>query len=205
MGIPCASGQHAPKYLENWLPQYSNIFFKMMNLFHGFSVSSWVHTIFHCLHIKGFYVIKHIYALTNSLVIPSLIISILYYFHICLPFDLFFILDPYLTMKIMLHSRKSLFQQKFHKKLYYFNKNANLRVWCKRWFNWTSGVGQKLQIRPTPSVVRNPTPTPPKKRRLVATPTLAPQPWLQHYDFWCAASEFTLCINQSVEGKQKSH
>jgi len=40
-------------------------------------------------------------------VIPSLIISILYYSHICLPFELFFILDPYLTMEIMVHSKKS--------------------------------------------------------------------------------------------------
>jgi len=53
----------------------------------------------------------------------------------------------------------------------------NLGVWCKKWSNWTSGVGvgQKNQT-PTPSVVRNPTPTPPKDLWLFRTPTPAPTP-----------------------------
>ena len=37
-------------------------------------------------------------------------------------------------MEIVVHSKKSLFQQKFQKKLYLFNSNSpnpNLRVWCK--------------------------------------------------------------------------
>jgi len=38
-------------------------------------------------------------------------------------------------------------------------------VWCKKWPNWTSGVGQKNPT-PTPSTVRNSTPTPPKNLRL---------------------------------------
>ena len=33
----------------------------------------------------------------------------------------------------------------------------NLDVWCKKWSNWTYGVGQKNPT-PTPSVVRNLTP-----------------------------------------------
>ena len=40
----------------------------------------------------------------------------------------------------------------------------NLGVWCNKWFNWTCevGVGQK---NPTPSVVRNPIPNPPRNIR----------------------------------------
>jgi len=79
-------------------------------------------------------------------------------------------------MEIVVHSKKSLFQQK----LYHFNKNPKLGVWCKKWPNWTFGVGQKNPTT-TPSVVRNPTPTPPKKLRLPTTPTPAPQPWFQHH------------------------
>jgi len=52
----------------------------------------------------------------------------------------------------------------------------NLEVWCKTWSNWTSGLGVG-QKNPTPSVVRNPTPTPPKNLPLLTTP--APQPWSQ--------------------------
>jgi len=33
----------------------------------------------------------------------------------------------------------------------------NLGVWCEKWSNWASGVGQKNST-PTPSVVMNPTP-----------------------------------------------
>jgi len=40
----------------------------------------------------------------------------------------------------------------------------NLGV-CKKWSDWTSGVGQKNPT-PTPSVVSNPAPTPPKNLRL---------------------------------------
>jgi len=38
---------------------------------------------------------------------------------------------------------------------------TKLRVWLKKWSNWTSGVRQKNPTL-TPSVVRNLTPTPPK-------------------------------------------
>jgi len=37
----------------------------------------------------------------------------------------------------------------------------NLRMWCKKWSNWTSGVGQKNPI-----------------------PTSAPQTWLRHRVFY---------------------
>ena len=69
------------------------------------------------------------------------------------------------SMKIVVHSKKSLTQQKFQKKLYHFNRNSNLEVWYKKWSSWASGigVGQKNPT-PTPSVVRNP--TPPKNLRL---------------------------------------
>jgi len=50
--------------------------------------------------------------------------------------------------------------------------SPNLGVWCKKWSNWASGVGQK-HPSPTPSVVRNL--TPPKNLRLLMTPAL--QPW----------------------------
>jgi len=43
----------------------------------------------------------------------------------------------------------------------------NLGVWCKKWSNWTSGVGVgQTNPTPTPSVVRNLTPTPAKNLRL---------------------------------------
>jgi len=45
-------------------------------------------------------------------------------------------------------------------------------VGYKKLSKWISEVGQKNQ---TPHVVRNPTPTPPKNLRHLATPT--PQPW----------------------------
>ena len=65
-----------------------------------------------------------------------------------------------------MHSKKSLLQQKFQKKLYHFNRNTQFkRVWFKKWSNWTFEVGQKNPT-PTPSVVRNPTATPPKNLRL---------------------------------------
>ena len=47
----------------------------------------------------------------------------------------------------------------------------NLGVWCKKWSNWTSAVGQKNPT-PAPSVVRNPTSHFPQNLRLLATPQL---------------------------------
>jgi len=39
-------------------------------------------------------------------------------------------------------------------------RTPNLGVWCKKWFNWTSGVGVGYKNpTQTPSVLRNPTPT----------------------------------------------
>jgi len=46
-------------------------------------------------------------------------------------------------MEIMVHSKKSLFQQKFQKKFYHFNSISQLGVWCKKWSNWVSGVDKK--------------------------------------------------------------
>jgi len=42
--------------------------------------------------------------------------------------------------------QKNLLQQKFQKK-FISTGIPNLGVWCKKWSNWTSGVGQK---NPTP-------------------------------------------------------
>jgi len=80
-------------------------------------------------------------------------------------------------MEIVVHSKNSLFQQKFQKKLYHFNRNSNMGVWCKKWSDWTSGVGVRQKNptpTPNPSVVRNPTPTPPKILRFLATPKPIP-------------------------------
>jgi len=52
-------------------------------------------------------------------------------------------------MDIAVHSKKSLFQQKFKKKLYHFNSNSQS--------NWISGVRRK-NLTPTASVAKNPTP-----------------------------------------------
>jgi len=58
----------------------------------------------------------------------------------------------------------------------------NLGVWYEKWCNWTSGVGvgQKNHT-PIPSVVKNPTPIPPKNLRLLAAPTPTPQSCLLGY------------------------
>jgi len=61
VGILCASG-HAAKYLEKMFGPVVSLL-ESMNLFHCFSVNSWMHwmyTYFHCVHIKWHYVIKHI-------------------------------------------------------------------------------------------------------------------------------------------------
>ena len=50
-------------------------------------------------------------------------------------------------MEIVVHSKKPLIQQKFQKKLYYFNRNIQLGVQCEKWSNWPSGVGQKILLR----------------------------------------------------------
>jgi len=57
-------------------------------------------------------------------------------------------------MEMVVHSKKSLIQQKFQKKLYHFNRNSQFRSVVSK---WASGVGQKNHT-PTPSVVRNPIP-----------------------------------------------
>ena len=62
-------------------------------------------------------------------------------------------------MEIVVHSKKSLFQQKFQSNCTISTGIPILGVWCKKWSNWTSGVGQK-----------NPNPTPPKNLRLLTTP-----------------------------------
>jgi len=51
-------------------------------------------------------------------------------------------------MEIVLHDKKSLFQQKFQNKLCYFNGISQCgNVWYKKWSNWTSGVGVGKNIR----------------------------------------------------------
>jgi len=50
-------------------------------------------------------------------------------------------------MEIVVHSKKSLFQQKFKKNVPFQQEIPNLRVWCKKWSNWTSRVGQKIWLR----------------------------------------------------------
>ena len=79
-------------------------------------------------------------------------------------------------MEIVVHSKKPLLQQKFQKKLYRFNRIPISGVRRKKLSNCTSGVGQR-NPNAIPSVVRNPTPTPPKNLRLLTT--LTPQPWLK--------------------------
>ena len=90
-------------------------------------------------------------------------------------------------MEIVVQRKKFLFQQKFQKKLHHLNGNSQLRVWCKKWSTWTSGVevGQKNPT-PTPSVVRNPNPTPPKNlwplTTLTPAPTSQPCFWIKKND-----------------------
>jgi len=45
-------------------------------------------------------------------------------------------------MEIVVQSKKFLIQQKFQKKLYFSTGIPNLGMWCKKWSNWTCGVGQ---------------------------------------------------------------
>ena len=55
------------------------------------------------------------------------------------------------SMEIVVHSKKSLFQRKFQKKLYHFNfnKNSQFRSMMETWSNCTTGVGvgQKIQLQ----------------------------------------------------------
>ena len=46
----------------------------------------------------------------------------------------------------MVHSKKSLFQWKFSKESYHFNRNSQIRSVMQKWSNWTSGVGQKIRL-----------------------------------------------------------
>jgi len=64
-------------------------------------------------------------------------------------------------MEIVVHSKKSLFQQKFQKKLYHLNKYSQFKSVILKIIQldiWSLTNKSTL----TPSVVRNPTPTPPK-------------------------------------------
>jgi len=70
------------------------------------------------------------------------------------------------SLEIVPRSKKPLFQQKFRKELYHFDRNSQFRSVMLKWPTWTSGVGQKNPT-PTPSVVRNSTPTPTKNLRLL--------------------------------------
>jgi len=67
-------------------------------------------------------------------------------------------------MEIVVHSKKSQFQQSF-KRNCTSTGIPNLGVWYKKWSNWTSGVEQKNPT-PTPSVVRCPATTGPKTLQL---------------------------------------
>ena len=77
-------------------------------------------------------------------------------------------------MQIVVHSKKYLFQQKFQRKLYYFNRNSQFR----------SVILKKIQLdirsrtkdpTPTPNVVMNR--IPPKNLRILRTPAPTPPPW----------------------------
>jgi len=48
----------------------------------------------------------------------------------------------------VVHSKNSLLQQKFHKKLYRFNRHSQLRSVMEKWSNSTSRVGQNIRLRP---------------------------------------------------------
>jgi len=81
-------------------------------------------------------------------------------------------------MELVVHSKKPLFQQKFEKKLYHFNRNSHFRsakmiqldIWSQSWT-------QNPTL--TPSIVRNLTLTLPKNLCLLMTST--PQPCLQQH------------------------
>ena len=57
-------------------------------------------------------------------------------------------------MEIVVHSKKSLFQQKFQKKLYHFDGNSQVRNVMWKLIKWDIRSRTKNQ---TPSAVRNPT------------------------------------------------
>ena len=71
---------------------------------------------------------------------------------------------------------------------------------CKKWSNWTSGVGQKNPTLTT-SVVRNPTPS--RNLRLLTTPTpaLTPQPWLKWDFLWLQM--ISVSLNKQVKPSTK--
>jgi len=52
-------------------------------------------------------------------------------------------------MEMVVHSKKSRFQQKFENKLFHFNRNSQLSSVCKKRSCWTTGVGvgQKIRLR----------------------------------------------------------
>ena len=74
------------------------------------------------------------------------------------------------SMEIVVHSKEALFLQKFQKNCVISPGIPVSGVSCKKSSNWTSGVGQKIPTS-TPSVARNPTPTPPKILRLLTLRT----------------------------------
>jgi len=90
-------------------------------------------------------------------------------------------------MEIVVHSKKSLFQEKFQKNLYHFNKNSQFESVMSK----NDPIGHpeselgKNPI-PTPTVVRNPTLTPPKNLLLLTTPIATPALTLQP----CCTCEF---------------
>jgi len=46
------------------------------------------------------------------------------------------------SVEIVVHSKKSVFGQNFKRNCTISTGIPNLGVWCKKWSNWTSGVGQ---------------------------------------------------------------
>jgi len=81
-------------------------------------------------------------------------------------------------MEIVVHRKKSLIQQKFQKKFYYFIKNSQFRSVMWKMIQWdTRSRSWQKNPTPTPCVVRNLTPIPPKNLRLLMTPN--PQPCFQ--------------------------
>ena len=70
-------------------------------------------------------------------------------------------------MEIVVHSEKFLFEQKFRKKLYHFNRNSHFWSVMLKMIQLDIR-GQTKNLTPTTSVVRNS--TSPKKLRLLMTP-----------------------------------
>ena len=71
--------------------------------------------------------------------------------------------------------------------MYHFNGNSEFRSVCKKWSNWTSGlgVGQKNPT-PTPSVLRNPTSYDSSSATLLWTTTFVSRLWvLGPLSTWC--------------------